>query len=68
MFSWSFNINSQKLIERVWFKMAEWKDAHIRPPVRAPKSQLAVEQPLIGECWNPPEKDIPCLKTKKRLQ
>ena len=24
---------------------------------RAPKSQLAVEQPLTGECWNPPETD-----------
>ena len=28
-------------------------------PVRAPKSQLAVEQPLTGGCWNPPEKDTP---------
>ena len=24
---------------------------------RAPKSQLAVEQPLTGECWNPPKTD-----------
>ena len=68
MFSWSFNINSQKLIERVWFKMAEWKDAHIRPPVRAPKSQLAVEQPPTGGPWNLPKKDTPRSKIKKKLQ
>ena len=25
------------------------------PPTKAPKSQLAVEQPLSGGCWNPPK-------------
>ena len=38
------------------------------PPVRAPKLQLAVEQPLMGGCWNTPKKDSPCPKTKKKLQ
>ena len=32
-------------------------------PARAPKSQLAIEQPLTGGHWNPPKKDIPCPKT-----
>ena len=31
---------------------------HSSPPARAPKLQLAVEQPLTGGCWNPPKKDI----------
>ena len=48
--------------------MAEWKDAHIRPPVRAPKSQLAVEQPPTGGPWNLPKKDTPRSKIKKKLQ
>ena len=38
------------------------------PPVRAPKLQVAVEQPLMGGCWNTPKKDSPCPKTKKKLQ
>ena len=37
-------------------------------PVRAPKLQLAVEQPSTGGCRNPPKKDTPCPKTKKKLQ
>ena len=37
--------------------MAEQKDMHSSPPVTAPKSQLAVEQPSSGECWNPPKED-----------
>ena len=32
---------------------------HSSPPTRAPRSQLAIEQPLTGGHWNPPEKDIP---------
>ena len=36
------------------------------PPVRAPKPQLAVEQPLTGGQWNLPEKDTP--HPKKKLQ
>jgi len=37
--------------------------------VKAPKLQLAVEQPWTGGCWNPPKKkDTPCPKTKKKLQ
>ena len=39
------------------FKIAEWKDMCLSPPVRAPKLQLAVEQPLIGGHWNQPKKD-----------
>jgi len=35
------------------------------PFARTPKSQLAVEQPLRGEHWNPPKKDNLCPKTKK---
>ena len=41
---------------------------HSSPPVRAPKSQLAVEQPLSGGCWNPPKKDTPHPKTKEKPQ
>jgi len=38
------------------------------PPAKVPKSQLAVEKSLTGECWNPPRKDIPHPKTKKPQQ
>jgi len=38
------------------------------PPLRAPKLQLAVEQPSTGRHWNPPSKDTLCPKTKKKLQ
>ena len=37
-------------------------------PVRAPKLQLAVEQPSTGGHWNQPTKDTSCPKTKKKLQ
>ena len=37
-------------------------------PTRAPKLLIAVEWPSTGGCWNPPEKDTPCSKTKKKLQ
>ena len=35
---------------------------HSSPPERAPKSQLAVEEPSKGGCWNP------LTKTKKKRQ
>ena len=38
------------------------------PPAKALKLQLAVEQPLTRECWNPPKKDTPHPKTKKKPQ
>ena len=38
------------------------------PLVSAPKLQIAVEQPLIGGCWNLPQKEIPRPKTKKLQQ
>ena len=41
---------------------------HPSPPVRAPKLQLAVEHPLIGEHQNSPKKDTPHSKTKKSQQ
>ena len=40
----------------------------LSPSAGAPKSQLAVEQPSTGGCWDPPEKDTPCPKTKEKLQ
>ena len=36
------------------------------PPARAPKSQLAVEQPSTEGHWNPPKKDTPGPKRKKK--
>ena len=38
--------------------MAESKDMHSSSPARAPKLQLAVEQPLTGECWNHQKKIV----------
>ena len=35
--------------------MMDYKDMCSFLPVRAPKSQLAVEQPLTGGCWNTSE-------------
>ena len=40
-----------------WSKMVEQKEMHSFSPVRAPKSQLAIENPLTGGLWNSPEKD-----------
>ena len=51
--------------------MAEYKGMCSSPPVRAPKSQLAVEQPSTTGCWNLPKKkkkDTPHPKTKMKLQ
>ena len=36
--------------------------------VRAPKLQLAVEQPSTGGHWDPLKKDTPHPRTKKKLQ
>ena len=41
---------------------------HSSLPARAPKLQLAVEQPSTGKHWNPPKKDTPHPKTKKKPQ
>ena len=49
------------------FKMAE-QDMCSYPPAKAPKLQLVVEQPLTGGRWNPPKKDSPHPKTKKKPQ
>ena len=38
------------------------------PSAGARKLLLAVEKPSTGRCWNPPKKDIPCPKTKEKLQ
>ena len=34
--------------------------------MRAPKLKLPVKQPLTGRGWNPPKRDTPCSKTKKK--
>ena len=47
--------------------MAEEKDV-CSSPARAPKLQLAVKQSSKGGHRNPPKKDTPCPKTKKKLQ
>ena len=39
-----------------WFKIMEKKEVCSSTLVRAPKSQLAVEQPSTGGHWNPLEK------------
>ena len=39
---------------------------HSFPPARAPKSQLAIEQPLTGGCWNLQEKKIPHIQSQRR--
>ena len=50
------------------FKMTEQKDMCSSPPARAPKVQLAVEQPSTGGCWNLPKKDTSRPQTKKKPQ
>ena len=44
--------------------MVEMKDVP-SSPVRAPKSQLAIEWPLRGECWNLQKKIYPISKDKE---
>ena len=44
------------------------KDVRSSPPVRTPKSQLAVEQPSTGGRRNPPKRDILCPKTNENPQ
>ena len=48
--------------------MVEYKDTHSSPPAKAPRLQLAVEQPSAGENWNPSKKDSLHPKTKKKPQ
>ena len=38
---------------------------HLSPPAKAPKSQLASEQPWTGGHWNLPKRDNPHPKTKR---
>jgi len=38
------------------------------PPARAPKSQLAVEEPSTGGCWSLPEKRYSMCKDQKKLK
>ena len=66
-----FKLNIKKL--RSWTSSSRWWSRILflicsSLPVRAPKSQLAVEQPSTGGCWNLPKKGTPCPKTKKNLQ
>ena len=35
-------------------------------PVRTPKLQLIAEKPSTGECWIPPQKDIPGPRAKEK--
>ena len=35
---------------------------------RTPKLQLTAQQPLTGECWIPPKKDMPRPRAKKKPQ
>ena len=46
--------------------MAEYKDVCSCPSTRTPKSQPVAEQPSTRGCWNPPKKDTPGPKTKKK--
>ena len=46
---WSAVID--QMCQGFWFIMAEWKEVHSSSPARAPKKQLAVEQPSAGECF-----------------
>ena len=48
--------------------MAEQKAVRLSPPARAPKSQLAVEQPSTGRHWHPPKKATPHPRTKEKPQ
>ena len=50
-----------------WFTTEEKKDVCLSS-ARTPKSQLAVDQPLAGRCWSPPERETPCPKKKEKLQ
>ena len=48
--------------------MVKWKNISSSSPVRTPKSQPAVEQPLTGGCWRPPRKDSPHPRTREKQQ
>ena len=61
-------VKKKKKKKKIWFKMMDYKDMCSFLPVRAPKSQLAVEQPLTGGCWNPSKIGTPHPKTKEKPQ
>ena len=65
---WTVEQRKKSKERRLQLKMAEYKDMCLSPPVRTPKLHLVVEQPSIGGHWNPPKKDTPCPKTKKKSQ
>ena len=48
-------------------KIQEQKDVH-SSSLRAPKLQLAAEQPLTGESWITPKKDTPHQRAKEKIQ
>ena len=48
--------------------MEEWKDMHPSPPVRTLKSQLAAEQPSIGNCWIWLKYGTSCSRVKRKPQ
>ena len=50
------------------FKMAEWKGISSSPPARAPEVRPATGQLSTGGHWNPPKKDTPHSRTKKKPQ
>ena len=60
----SVTLNRQ-MIPLYTLRMAEWKDMCSSSPARTPKSQLAAEQPLAGDCWIPPKK-IPHVQEQRR--
>ena len=62
MNSW---IGKEKLVYRVLVQDGR-VDLLWSPPVRAPKSQLAVEQPLKGVLWNPPNKKVSHIQRQRR--
>ena len=49
----------------IWFRKGEWKDVCSSSSARAPKLQLAVEQPWTGGRWNPPKKRYPTSRDNK---
>ena len=74
---WAFySFSVQKLLSSCTIKASHWGHSLIAEDggaencslisMRTPKSQLAIEQPLAGWCWNLPEKDTPHSRTKEK--
>ena len=58
-------IRTFKYNKNLWLPVQDGRVEDMRSsPARATKFQLAVEQPLTGECWNPSKKD-PMSKNKE---